>query len=108
MTERCNNEWMEIVEKKTLEWAEERGIFDKSDPKSQMLKTVEEVGELCETVLKQDLDGFELECGDVMVTLALQCRMQGTDLTTCFNRAFNKISLRKGEMRNGAFVRECG
>ena len=36
-------------------WAEERGLYEKGDPKTQSLKLVEEVGEICRATLKEDL-----------------------------------------------------
>ena len=32
------------------DWAAERGLYDKGDPKTQALKLMEEVGELAETI----------------------------------------------------------
>ncbi len=100
-----SNKELGWTERRVINWAEDRGIFARSSTQSQMLKTMEEVGELAETVLKEDKDNFELECGDVLVTLALQCQMQGTDLNTCFARAYEKISTRTGEMKGGVFVK---
>ena len=51
------------------EWASERGLYDKGDPKTQALKLVEEVGETCRAILKEDhkevIDGI----GDCVVVL---------------------------------------
>ena len=35
------------------DWAEERGLYEKGDPKTQALKLVEEVGEICRAILKE-------------------------------------------------------
>ena len=35
-------------------WANDRGLYDGGDPKTQALKLVEEVGETCRAILKQD------------------------------------------------------
>lgn len=67
---------MKELENKVIQWAEQRGIFTNSDPKSQALKTVSEVGEMCDNVLKgRDCRN---DIGDIVVTLILQCKMQGT------------------------------
>lgn len=95
---------MNTTEQSVIAWAEERGIFLASDPKSQMMKTVSEVGELADDINKGR--DCRLELGDVLVTLALQARMQGTTLNECLELAFDKISHRKGKMVNGVFVRE--
>lgn len=95
---------MNKLEQQVIVWAEERGIFLKSDPKSQMMKTVSEVGELADDINKGR--DCRLELGDVLVTLVLQAKMQNTTLAECLDLAYNKISQRKGEMVNGVFVRE--
>ncbi len=86
------------------EWAKERGIFDHSDLKSQALKTVSEVGEFCDNVLK-GRDTTD-DVGDILVTLQLHCHLKGISLSQCFRAAYNEISSRKGEMINGTFVKE--
>jgi len=65
----------EQLEKDVIAWAESLGIFEKSDPVSQMLKTASEVGELCDAVNKGRIEEAKLELGDVLVTLILQCKM---------------------------------
>ena len=51
------------------EWAKERGIFDKSTPFDQLLKTHEEVGELIKACYNNDKPAIQDAIGDVMVTL---------------------------------------
>ena len=36
------------------EWADERGLYENGDTKTQALKLVEEVGETCRAILKED------------------------------------------------------
>ena len=55
------------------EWAKERGIFDKSTPFHQLLKTHEEVGELIKACYDDDLPAIQDAIGDVMVTLINYC-----------------------------------
>ena len=95
---------MKELENKIINWAEQRGIFTYSDTKSQALKTVREVGEMCDNVLKgRDCRD---DIGDIIVTLILQCKMQGTTLSECLELAFTEISGRTGNMVNGAFVKD--
>lgn len=51
------------------EWAKERGIFDKSTPFDQLLKTHEEVGELINACYDNEKPAIQDAIGDVMVTL---------------------------------------
>lgn len=55
------------------QWAKERGIFDKSTPFDQLLKTHEEVGELIKACYDNDKPAIQDAIGDVMVTLINYC-----------------------------------
>lgn len=91
---------------KVREWAKDRGIFESSDPKSQMLKTVEEVGELADAIAKEDREEIQDAIGDIIVTLVLQAEMQGLDVRDCLGSAYGVISKRSGKMVNGVFVKD--
>lgn len=88
-----------------ITWADERGIFEHSSPQAQTLKTVSEVGELCDNVLKgRDIRD---DVGDVLVTLIILCHMKRTTLADCLALAYGEIKDRKGTMQaGGAFVKE--
>lgn len=51
------------------EWAEARNLIAGSGPRTQVLKTMAELGELCDAAAKNDLDGIRDGIGDVAVTL---------------------------------------
>ena len=89
-----------------LTWAGDRGIFEKSDSKSQLLKTVAEVGELADAINQNDFGGIEDGIGDVLVTLVLLAKMNGMTLGGCGSCAWAEIKDRKGQMVNGVFVKE--
>ena len=86
-------------------WAEERGLYDNGDPKTQALKLVEEVGETCRAILKEDkpeiLDGI----GDCVVVLTNLAELVGVPIEDCIQMAYNEIKNRKGKMDNGTFVK---
>jgi len=44
--------------------------------------------------------------GDIMVTLIIQCKMQGMDLQDCLESAYNVIKNRTGKMVDGVFVKD--
>ena len=50
------------------EWALERDLYAKGDPKTQALKLVEEVGETCKAILKNDYAEIEDGIGAVSYT----------------------------------------
>ena len=88
------------------EWADERGLYEHGDIKTQALKLVEEVGETCRAVLKEDdheaIDGI----GDCVVVLTNLAHMRNVDIETCISTAYNEIKNRTGKMINGTFVKD--
>ncbi len=96
-----------IIELDIIRWAEARKIIPNSTTEKQLLKCMEELGELVSATLKGNreaqIDGF----GDVLVTLILAADLAGLDLITCLNRAYEEIKDRKGTLHaNGIFVRD--
>ena len=71
---------MEKLKDKVIEWAEDKGIFEKSDPTSQFLKTISEIGELADAVNKNDLPEIKDAIGDITVTLILHAEMTDSEL----------------------------
>ena len=71
------------------EWAKERGIFDKSTPFDQLLKTHEEVGELIKACYDNDKPAIQDAIGDVMVTLINYCYKKKIDVLEQINDVLN-------------------
>jgi NTP pyrophosphatase (non-canonical NTP hydrolase) len=95
-----------ILETKVINWAEEKGIFDKGMPIKQSFKTLEEVGELINAVSTNNHLEIKDALGDILVTIIIQAKMQNVDLIECLNMAYNTIAKRTGEMVNGTFVKD--
>lgn len=89
------------------QWAEQRGIYEKGDPKTQYLKLVEETGELAKAILKNDEEEFVDAIGDCVVVLTNLAKLKGYNIEDCINSAYQQIANRKGEMKNGTFVKEA-
>jgi NTP pyrophosphatase (non-canonical NTP hydrolase) len=87
-------------------WANERGIYKKGDPKTQYLKLLEEAGELSKAILKSDEDEIIDAIGDCAIVLVNLSELCGLKFEDCINSAFNQIKNRKGKMINGTFVKE--
>lgn len=98
---------LDQLEPAIIQWAESRGIFSASTPHSQMLKTMEEVGETARAVLKKDMPEIKDGIGDIVVTLIIQAHFQGLSLRECVESAYNTISRRTGKMVNGSFVKDA-
>jgi len=88
------------------DWAEERGIYANGDPKTQSLKLVEEVGETCRAVLKQNKDDAMDGIGDCVVVLTNLAELLDTSIEECVEKAYAEISNRTGKMKNGTFVKD--
>ena len=88
------------------EWALERDLYAKGDPKTQALKLVEEVGETCRAILKENdrdiIDGI----GDCVVVLVNLAELVGEPLEKCIEQAYFEIKNRKGKMVNGTFKKD--
>jgi len=87
-------------------WAEERGLYNQGDPKTQTLKLMEEAGEICRAVLKKDepeiIDGI----GDCVVVLTNLAHLCDTSIEECIEAAYNEIKGRTGKMDNGTFKKD--
>ena len=87
-------------------WANERGIYENGDTKTQFVKLMEEVGELGKAILKDDKDEFIDAIGDCVVVLTNLSHLGGFDIEHCISSAYNEISDRTGSMVNGTFVKD--
>jgi len=87
------------------EWAEERGIYESGDAKTQYVKLMEEAGEVGRAILKDNDDDIMDGIGDMVVVLTNLAELCGTTIEECIERAYAEISNRKGKMINGTFVK---
>ena len=88
------------------EWAEERGIYEHGDPKTQYLKLIEEAGEVGRAILKDKDDDIIDGIGDMVVVLTNLAELCGTSIEECTEKAYDVISKRTGKMKNGTFVKD--
>lgn len=86
-------------------WAENKGLHN-ADSSKQMLKVVEEVGEVAAALARDDKALLEDGIGDTVVTLIILARQNGLELGDCLETAYNEIKGRKGKMVDGVFVKE--
>ena len=96
------------LEAAIIRWAYERGIIQNSTPQVQLLKTVSELGELADALIKGDMTGVEDGIGDVLVTLIIVARMMELSTPQCLRLAYEEIKDRKGFLNSdGVFVKEA-
>jgi len=87
-------------------WANQRGLYDNGDPKTQALKLVEEVGETCRAILKEDHDEVIDGIGDCVVVLTNLAELCGVTIEECIKSAYKEICNRTGKMVNGTFKKD--
>ena len=88
------------------EWAKDKGIYEKGDPKTQYIKLMEEMGELAMSLLKNDDAEFQDAIGDCVVVLTNLAKLKGYNIEDCINGSYGVIAKREGQMVNGTFVKE--
>lgn len=96
---------MDELVKLVEEWAREKNL-DIAEPEKQMLKVVEEVGEVAAALARNNENDLRDGIGDVVVTLIILAMQNNMDLYECLNQAYSEIKNRQGEMVNGVFVKE--
>lgn len=89
-----------------IAWGREKGL---NDPKAQLNKVIEEVGEIAHEITRNKLDTPELKdaIGDTLVTVIILSDILGIDPMGALDEAYNVIKDRKGKTSNGTFVREA-
>ena len=87
------------------QWVKDRNM-NTGNPKQQMCKTVEELGELANAINKNKIEEAKDGLGDVIVTLVCIAEQLGLDINDCIDYAYNEIKDRKGKLIDGIFVKE--
>ena len=83
-----------------------KGIYAHGDSKTQTLKLMEEAGEVCRAVLKQDTPEIKDGIGDMVVVLTNLAELCELSIEECVESAYDVISKRTGKMKNGTFVKD--
>ena len=94
------------IEECYLRDLKEKGILDKGDAKTQLIKLYEETGELSQSLLNNDKEGVIDAIGDSVVVLTNLAELNGVSIETCMQSAYDEISGRTGRMVNGTFVKD--
>lgn len=88
------------------EWAEDRNLIAGATSQSQMVKLVEELGELAGALARGKRDGVIDGIGDAVVVLTILAAQQSLRIEDCIYSAWTEIKDRKGRMVDGIFVKE--
>ena len=90
---------------KCTAWSAARLIFTNGKRETQMLKLMEEMGELASSIAKRK--DVRDDIGDCLVVLNNLAVMSGTSLGECLSLAYDDIKDRKGHINSaGVFIKE--
>lgn len=87
-------------------WAEQKGIFEKGDVKTQYIKLQEEAGELAKALLNNEKEEIIDAIGDCVVVLTNLSKLAGYNIEDCILSAYSIINKRTGKMIGGTFVKD--
>ena len=86
-------------------WSRARNLINGSTTKDQVLKLMQEVGELSDDTCKGN--SIKDAVGDCLVVLNNIALQNKTTLSECLEIAYNDIKNRKGIMKDGIFIKEA-
>ena len=95
-----------LIERKVIEWANERGLIKEENAPKQFIKLTSEVGELADALLKGDPYETIDAIGDIQVVLIILCEQLNINYSQALESAYNEIKERKGKTVNGTFIKE--
>ncbi|ANZ98129.1 hypothetical protein BFC20_10645 [Brochothrix thermosphacta] len=88
------------------QWATDRNLHT-ADPNKQMLKLMEETGELASAMARSNDALTKDAVGDIVVVLTVLCTQLNISVEECIQIAYDEIKDRKGKMVNGVFIKEA-
>ncbi|WP_435373958.1 MazG-like family protein [Staphylococcus nepalensis] len=91
--------------KQVEQWSIDKDLH-KADPTRQALKVWEESGEVGAALSRNKLDDLKDGIGDTVVTLIILAQQYGWSLQECLQYAYDEIKDRRGETKNGTFIKE--
>ena len=93
----------ELIEK-VEQWHVDRNLIDGANDKDQVLKLLQEMGELSDNVCKGN--DIRDDLGDMMVVMINIMKRNNITMEECLQVAYDDIKDRKGKMIDGIFVKE--
>lgn len=87
-------------------WSEDRNLILGSNPQAQMVKLIEEMGELASGIARKNTDKSVDSIGDMVVVLTILAAQLGVTIEDCIEHSWQEIKDRKGKMVDGVFIKE--
>jgi len=97
-----NYDYFRVIRK----WASDRNLIDGSTLQAQVVKLLEESGELAAGVARKDTDKIVDSIGDIIVVLTIIAAQIDMPVEECIDLAWEQIRYRKGKMVDGVFIKE--
>lgn len=95
---------MDELVKKVEQWHYDRNLIDGATDKDQVLKLLQELGELSDNVCKGN--DIRDDIGDMLVVMINILARNKLTLEECLEVAYDDIKDRKGKMVDGIFIKE--
>ena len=92
---------------KIRRWGKDRNFYGEGGAtvQSQFVKLSEELGELAGNIARGKDCTDDL--GDMVVVLTHIAKLQGKTIEECIEHSYNDIKDRKGQFREGSFIKEA-
>ena len=98
---------MQRIIENIQQWHQDRNLIAGSTDKDQVLKLLQELGELSDHVCKDSHSMLIADdLGDMMVVMINIMTRNNLTMQDCLEKAYNDIKNRKGKMIDGIFVKE--
>lgn len=94
------------VQRQVEDWASERGIDKPESATKQVMKAMEELGELSAGVNKLDREKQIDSLGDLQVVLIILAKQLGIDYIEALESAYEVIKNRTGKTVDGVFIKD--
>ena len=103
---KTETEKKESVFDKIRRWGNDRNFYGEGGAtvQSQFVKLSEELGELAGNIARGKDCTDDL--GDMVVVLTHIAKLQGKTIEECIEHSYNDIKDRKGQFREGSFIKE--
>ena len=95
---------MEELVIKVAQWHHDRNLIEGATDKDQVLKLLQEMGELSDNVCKGN--DIRDDLGDMLVVMINIMKRNNISMEECLQVAYDDIKDRKGKMIDGIFVKE--
>lgn len=92
----------------TKQWHRDRKITINGKAETQLMKLVEELGEVAAAMARNKRDGVIDGLGDMLVVMVALAELSNASLLECWYQAYQEIKDRNGYLaENGNFIKEA-